>query len=104
MNARTGPAIKPSPNPPIIGKSQEGADFDVTWVVPPTFEAGSGEPAMRKLRDCEYSPTGYFGNEGGEAAFYVYAALQVTIPPLGKGGRPRPARARTAVKKAAQKR
>jgi len=72
-------------------------DFDVRWVVPPprfnfalqkpqTTSAEQTEnptpdrPAVPHFHDCEYSATGYFGNEGGETDFYVYAALHVEWP------------------------
>jgi hypothetical protein len=44
-------------------------------------------PALAHLHACEYSATGYFGNEGSEVDFYVYGALHVAIPPYGKGSR-----------------
>lgn len=37
-------------------------------------------PALEYLYECEYSNTGYFGNEGGPVDFYLYAALHVTVP------------------------
>ena len=44
-------------------------------------------PALMHLHACEYSSTGYFGNEGSEIDLYVYCALHVTIPPYGEGAR-----------------
>ena len=44
-------------------------------------------PAIQLFHEGEYSATGYFGNEGGDTGFYVYAALHVTIPPFGEGPR-----------------
>jgi hypothetical protein len=44
-------------------------------------------PALMHLHACEYSATGYFGNEGSEIDLYVYCALHVTIPPYGEGAR-----------------
>ena len=44
-------------------------------------------PALAHLHGCEYSATGYFGNEGSEVDFYVYGALHVEIPPYGTGSR-----------------
>jgi len=82
---------------PVQGAADSPNDFDVRWVVPPpqfnlTFkkpEAMSAEqadnptpdrPAVQHFHGCEYSATGYFGNEGGDADFYVYAALHVEWP------------------------
>jgi hypothetical protein len=44
-------------------------------------------PALAHLHACEYSATGYFGNEGSEVDFYIYGALHVAIPPYGEGSR-----------------
>ena len=44
-------------------------------------------PALAHLHACEYSATGYFGNEGGDVDFYIYGALHVAIPPYGEGSR-----------------
>jgi hypothetical protein len=44
-------------------------------------------PAIAHLHECEYSATGYFGNEGSETDFYTYGALHVAIPPYGEGPR-----------------
>ena len=44
-------------------------------------------PALSHLHACEYSATGYFGNEGGEIDLYIYCALHVAIPPYGEGAR-----------------
>ena len=44
-------------------------------------------PALAHLHECEYSATGYFGNEGSEVDFYIYGALHVEIPPYGTGAR-----------------
>jgi hypothetical protein len=44
-------------------------------------------PAIAHLHECEYSATGYFGNEGSETDFYTYGALHVVIPPYGEGPR-----------------
>lgn len=89
---------------PIRASSEDAGDFDVVWVDPPPHFNGhptmypeigeSGDhaadpdlPAIKHLHGCEYSPTGYFGNEGGDVDFYVYGALHVAIPPYGKGVR-----------------
>ncbi|WP_224368765.1 hypothetical protein [Hyalangium versicolor] len=45
----------------------------------------SEEPVVQLFHSGAYSATGYFSNEGGETDFYLYAALHVVIPPLGKG-------------------
>ncbi len=69
-----------------------------TWVVsPPVFNSSPpryrydgddqmapiqpGLPALELVAAAEYSSTGYFGNEGGDTEFYIYAALHVAIPP-----------------------
>ena len=44
-------------------------------------------PALTHLHACEYSVTGYFGNEGSDIDLYVYGALHMAIPPYGKGAR-----------------
>lgn len=44
-------------------------------------------PALMYLHACEYSATGYFGNEGRDTDFYIYCALHVAIPPYGEGAR-----------------
>ena len=44
-------------------------------------------PRSSHLHACEYSATGYFGNEGGEIDLYIYCALHVAIPPYGEGAR-----------------
>ena len=44
-------------------------------------------PALSHLHACEYSATGYFGNEGSEIDLYIYCALHVAIPPYGEGAR-----------------
>ena len=79
---------------PIRGSSEDQGDFDVTWIEsPPTARTSSGVrkgkpselPAAALLHSCEYSPWGYFGNEGSEIAIYTYAALHIEIPPAGTG-------------------
>jgi hypothetical protein len=57
----------------------------------------SNEPPSELFHSCEYSTTGYFGNEGSASDFYLYAALHVAIPVWGKGPRKR-AGARSKVK------
>jgi len=37
-----------------------------------------------KSADLEYSATDYFGNEGGDSAFYVSAALLIEVPPAAE--------------------
>jgi hypothetical protein len=44
-------------------------------------------PALAHLHACEYSATGYFGNEGSEVDFSIYGALHVQVPPYGTGPR-----------------
>lgn len=60
---------------------------DVRWLVrPPWVSAyrepadGRPEPARELLGEVEYSVTGYFGNEAGDAAFYAVAAIVVDVP------------------------
>jgi hypothetical protein len=88
----------------IRGSSEEAGDFGLTWVDPPPHfngqptmypgaAAGRAQtqdpdlPALAHLHECEYSATGYFGNEGSEVDFYIYGALHVAIPPYGTGSR-----------------
>jgi hypothetical protein len=88
-----------------VRDSAEDADgFGVIWVDPPphfnfapTMYPGVSEgrasaadpdlPAIAHLHSCEYSATGYFGNEGSDIDLYVYGALHVAIPPYGEGVR-----------------
>lgn len=85
---------------PVAGEATYVDDLPVTWVIrPPVFNEvphfyghDGGEPrppnaeipALEYVHACEYSATGYFGNEASDTEFYVYAALQVTIPPFGE--------------------
>ena len=88
----------------IRGSSEEAGDFGLTWVDPPphfngqpTMYPGAAAgmahtqdpdlPALAHLHECEYSATGYFGNEGSDVDFYVYGALHGEIPPYGAGAR-----------------
>ena len=88
----------------IVDSSEDAGDFDVVWVDPPPHFngqptmypeiAGRGAqaadpdlPAVKHLHACEYSSTGYFGNEGSEIDLYIYCALHVAIPPFGEGVR-----------------
>jgi hypothetical protein len=88
----------------VRGSSEEAGDFGLIWVEPPPqFNgqptmypgAAAGEvhtpdpdlPALAHLHACEYSATGYFGNEGSDVDFYIYGALHVEIPPYGAGSR-----------------
>ena len=88
--------------------------FGVTWVEsPPLFNfsarrprpqkakddpdtTASDEPAIEQFHACEYSATGYFGNEGGDTEFYVYAALQGEWPRWEERERPKEAMKRGA--------
>ncbi len=82
---------------PIRASSDDQGDFGVTWLEPPPRSAKSSRrsdedgdselPAAALLHSCEYSPWGYFGNEGSDVDLYTYAALHIEIPPLGKGVR-----------------
>ena len=89
---------------PIRASSGDAGDFDVIWVDPPphfngqpTMYPGPNEgraqvvdpdlPALSHLHACEYSATGYFGNEGSDIDLYTYCALHLAIPPYGEGTR-----------------
>jgi len=88
----------------VRSRSDDAGDFDVVWVDPPPHfngqptmypEIAEGRahvvdpdlPALMHLHACEYSATGYFGNEGSEIDLYIYCALHVAIPPYGEGAR-----------------
>lgn len=88
----------------IRASSEDARDFGVIWVDPPPHFNGPPTmypdiaksrgraadpdlPALMHLHACEYSTTGYFGNEGSDIDLYVYGALHVAIPPYGKGVR-----------------
>jgi hypothetical protein len=89
---------------PIVESFEGPEDMDVLWIDPPPHfngtptlypGASSGRvaspdpdlPAIAHMHSCEYSATGYFGNEGSDIDLYVYAALHVTIPPQGHEAR-----------------
>jgi hypothetical protein len=88
----------------VRASSDDVGEFDVVWVDPPPhFNAqptmypeidgrrahavDPDLPALMHLHACEYSATGYFGNEGSDIDLYVYCALHVAIPPYGEGAR-----------------
>lgn len=88
----------------IRASLEDVGDFNIVWVDPPPHFNGSPTmypdtaegrvhatntelPALAHLHACEYSSTGYFGNEGGEIDLYVYGALHVAIPRYGEGSR-----------------
>src|SRR5438132_14175566 len=88
----------------VRASSEDAGDFDVVWVDPPPHfnaqptmypEIAVGRvqpadpdlPALVHLHACEYSATGYFGNEGSDIDLYVYGALHLAIPPYGEGTR-----------------
>jgi hypothetical protein len=88
----------------VRASSEDARGFDVVWVDPPphfnaqptmypatadgqVHAADPDLPALTHLHACEYSATGYFGNEGSETDLYVYGALHVAIPPYRKGVR-----------------
>ncbi|MEP7120817.1 MAG: hypothetical protein ABJE95_07910 [Byssovorax sp.] len=92
---------------PVASEAMYPSDLAVAWVVPPPQfnrsphlygrddkgqerPVNPDSPALEYLHECEYSSTGYFGNEAGDTEFYVYAALLVEIPPLGEGARGEP--------------
>ena len=89
---------------PVRASSESAGDFDLVWVDPPPHFNGQPAmyreiaeggvhtvdrdlPAIMHLHACEYSTTGYFGNEGSDTDFYIYCALHVAIPRYGKGAR-----------------
>ena len=63
-----------------VGYYKPEQDEDVTWVLPPPWSRDDQGVAAKLLGALEYSATGYFGNEGSDAAFYVSAALLVDVP------------------------
>ena len=88
----------------IRASSEDAEGFDLVWVDPPPHFNGQPTmypevdgrlalgadpdlPALKHLHACEYSATGYFGNEGSEIDLYIYCALHVAIPPFGEGVR-----------------
>jgi hypothetical protein len=88
----------------VRASADDAADFDVVWVDPPPHFNGQPTmypeiahrrphavdpdlPALAHLHACEYSATGYFGNEGSDIDLYIYCALHVAIPPYGEGAR-----------------
>jgi len=82
---------------PIRRNVAELRDSEVTWIDPPPetesvspdadTKGDTGTAAAARLHSCEYSETGYFGNEGSEVDFYTYAALHIEIPRFGRGPR-----------------
>lgn len=89
----------------IQDSAEDAHGFDVIWVDPPPHFNGSPTmypqltdggrapaadpdvPALAHFHSCEYSATGYFGNEGSYVDFYVYGALHLDIPPHGTATR-----------------
>jgi len=88
----------------VRASSDDAGDFGVVWVDPPPhfngqptmypeIAEGRGHavnpdlPALMHLHACEYSATGYFGNEGSDIDLYIYCALHVAIPRYGEGAR-----------------
>jgi hypothetical protein len=55
-------------------------DDGIRWISPELGSKQPGGAATEFLGAMEYSTTGYFGNEGGDAEFYLSAALLVTVP------------------------
>lgn len=87
---------------PLAGDSTATEAEEIAWVYdPPIFNlppqryrrvsdgdeplvpAQPGLPAIDLVDACEYSATGYFGNEGADTEFYMYAALHVAVPGAG---------------------
>jgi hypothetical protein len=84
----------------VRDSAEDAEAFGVIWVDPPPhfnfaptmYPGGTSAkdpdlPAIAHLHSCEYSATGYFGNEGSDIDLYVYGALHVAIPPYGEGAR-----------------
>jgi hypothetical protein len=72
---------------PIEHRADWFTGDDVTWILPPPWvpskrndSSRDAQPASEFLGEVEYSATDYFGNEGGEAAFYVSATLLLEVP------------------------
>lgn len=94
---------------PLEHHADWDADEDVTWIVPPPWvdserrdASRDAQPASELLGEVEYSATDYFGNEGGDAAFYVSATLLLEVPPARKravGKAPRRGIARNATER-----
>jgi hypothetical protein len=79
----------------ITAHSQDDEELGVTWVLAPpgrnvplgrksNMQSDYGGPCAELFHSCEYSGTGYFGNEGSESDFYLYAALHVVVPAFGQ--------------------
>jgi hypothetical protein len=95
---------------PIEHHADWYANDDVTWILSPPWmpserhdSSRDAQPASQFLGEVEYSATNYFGNEGGEAAFYVSATLLLEVPPARGRAVTRGAR-RAATPKAAKHR
>jgi hypothetical protein len=84
----------------VRNNAEDAKDFEVIWVdqpphfnvAPTMYPRGASAtdpdlPAIVHLHSCEYSATGYLGNEGGDIDLYLYGALHVEIPPSGEGAR-----------------
>jgi hypothetical protein len=84
----------------VRDNAEDAEALGVIWVDPPphfngapTMYPGGASardpdlPAIAHLHSCEYSATGYFGNEGSDIDLYVYGAIHVEIPPYGEGAR-----------------
>lgn len=72
---------------PIEQHVDWNSEDDVTWVLPPPWDAPDAPdpardvlPATALLGEVDYSATDYFGNEGGDTAFYVSAVLLLVVP------------------------
>jgi len=105
--AALGPRMGPTDLKNVLAvreRSRDAGEFDVVWVDPPPHFNGPPTmypeianrrsnavdpdlPALTHLHGCEYSATGYFGNEGSDTDLYIYCALHVAIPPYGAGAR-----------------
>jgi len=56
----------------IPGENTECSEDNIHFV--------DGREETKRLKDCEYSATGYFGNEASHTTFYTYCTLVVEFP------------------------
>lgn len=81
-----------------FGPKEGRVDPGIKWVIePPNFNGAphlyavgrqdvepifAEVPSLEYLHACEFSHTGYFGNEGSPLQLYLYAALLIEVPPF----------------------
>jgi hypothetical protein len=95
---------------PIEHHADWYTDDDVTWILSPPWmpserhdSSRDAQPASEFLGEIEYSATDYFGNEGGDAVFYVSATLLLEVSPARERAVPR-APQRGVARKATERR